>query len=1273
MFSNSNLFLWSKRLFLILIFVISSLIFRETPYVSSGMSDYCYTPPFIGTSLKPNVLIVMDFSGSMQFPAYVPCNFTGYSNKVAQCGSSTYSYNPNQTYSGYFDSNKCYQYSSSFFQEANCDCSNRIGSSTCISGNLLNWVTTTRIDVARMVLTGGRTSQSQGNTFLESEGAEYTIYENSLKCRFTISATTTNNRVMTISNNNGTCPLGNNAISDAQIRIRPSDPNSIRGIIHSFCDTSDLNGQVNEKCKLIIEFMVFASDGRYGEIKTGKNTTLASLISAINNELPYYGTPTGEALWEAYDFYKQSNDHNYEANSAYINRENGNVDPYYDGSGGNATPVYCRKGFVLLISDGAWNGNIDPVVPARQMLINDLRPDLPGKQNIYTYTIYAFGDLDPSTKLQGRQAMITTALFGGFEDLDSNTWPFPFTGIQYPTGSGTCSSLESTIRTNIQTNSTTYCNSRGVTYLLPQCNPPNNWNQGCAEWDTVSNSPMDGLPYNFYEADDAEALKGALLSALSDILRRASSGATVATLSQGFGSGALMVQPYFFPSLQTSAGEVSWIGSLRAFWIDFLARMREDTNLNKILEILGEFIDKWIIFGTPSGSSTPKLFKITNDTTCSAESFDDPFRANVLFDVGCRLANASDNRRIYINLGSSLTILTPNDSTLVNSLASLWNASAKTLISTNTVINSDTTKCIINYLIGSNSTSCPGGNSTFVSRPRDLDISRLCGGPNVVKTWKLGDIVYSTPTILSYRPLGDYHLRYGDSSYLEFIRSDRYRNRNTYIFVGANDGMLHAFRVGRLIDPFQPPNKPLRLVDAFNANTIDLIGKEEWAFIPRNALPYLVAYGHKDWCHIFTTDMKVYVFDAKINNQWRTLLLGTMGFGGREINLGNLGNYSSSIYLLDLTDWLANPESNSPTLLWEITLPDRTLTLSSPHVIKVGDTWYVIIGSGPKYISGAGMVSVSYPSQPKVYFINLNDGAISREIDLPVTDQAVGAMRPVDYNNDYSDDLVYFGTYNSNTGTGKIFRINLNSTTLAEALPGFPGAPIISAPDLLLDESKNIWVFFGTGTYFGTNDNNSRNYFVGFRDKCAFGGSNCTTWTDLGNRTNYCNNPSNYNATIVENATQVTCIYNLTADRVESANLGIRYGFSFISTGDGWYHNLDSASKESMYSDVLAMYGMVYGMSFKQYNDPCKIGGESYVWEICYKVGCPCWGKKGEPVLREFVGPGSPPLRKAFVPFMTPGGRLVLFTQTSAGMPLGYHASAPSKLFRGRYILWIEK
>ncbi|MCS7199084.1 MAG: PilC/PilY family type IV pilus protein [Caldimicrobium sp.] len=1240
------------------------------------MFDYCYVPPMTGQVVKPNVLFVMDFSGSMQFPAYVPCNFNGYSQNVATCGSinvtqqSSWRYDPQRDYSGYFDPQKCYEYTGGYFQEKNCNCPNRIGTASCISGNLLNWITTTRIDIARLVLTGGKSSSSGGNTFLDSEGAIYTIDEPSLGCAFVITGTQSDYRRLTIRNlGSALCPLGNNIINNARLRIRASDPSSIRGIIHSFCDTTDLNGQINEKCQLIMEFMVFAGDNRFGEIRVGKTATISSLISAINNELPYGGTPTGEALWEAYDFYLQHNQNNFEANSAYINRRNGNVDLYYDGSGGNATPIPCRKGFVLLLSDGAWNGAVDPVIPARVMATTDLRADLPGIQRVHTYVVYAYGDEDPDTRLQGRQAMITTAIFGGFEDRDNNRFPYPFINIQYPSGSGTCSNLDGTLRVNIQTANTTYCNSRGVSYPLSVCNATGVWHQGCSEWDTAQGSPRDGTPHNFFEANDAQSLKKSLLEALYDILRRASAGATVVTLSQEGRTGSFLLQPYFFPKLISSAGEVSWIGSLRAFWLDAKARIREDALTRYILDLL---TDLWLIF-VPS-SPEPMVFKITNETTCEHQRFE-VFDPIPIFDVGCLLAERDpDTRLILANFNGTLAELASNGYRPL--LTTLWNTTANAFRLPQ--INSNTASCIVDYLYGKNLTNCPGGDNTYINRLRTVDLNSLCRLVTNTRVWKLGDIIYSNPIVVSnlYYELETYHLIHHNETYQSYTNSSIYRQRNSYVIVGANDGMIHAFRIGWLKSQ-STETQPLRLIDAFNRETYDLIGREEWAFIPYNALPYLVSYGRGDWCHIFTTDFKIYAFDAPIGGRWRTLLLGTMGFGGNPLTLGLLGNFSSSIFLLDLTDWL-NGNSERPSLLWERVLPDSTLTLSIPLVIKRHNNWQIVIGSGPLSVSGGGtMTRVQYPVTPKLFFFSLN-GTLLQEVRIPgVLNQAVGGLSAIDINRDYNHDFLYFGTYNHTSG--QIYRVDLRgSSLLIQPINTNPliRAPVFSAPALTLDNNDQVWVIFGTGTYFGNDLTLSfPNYLVGIKDICATNNTCGMSVYNLEDKTNFCNNPTNYSSVLLQNTTQATCEYDSINGTIVKRDRGIEMGYIYPEVNHGWFHQL-MRQNERIFSNPLIFRERVFALSFTPVLDVCAVGGNTYYWDVCYESGCPCRRVGMEnPEPSRYLAPGAPPLGKAFQVVKTEAAGVFIFTQTSAsGGPTGIAIEAPSsRNLKGYFLLWIEK
>jgi len=1362
-----------RKVFLLIFTILLAFTGQRSYSAGAKMTKYCYSPPTL--EVQPNVLIVMDFSGSMQFPAYVPCNFGGYSGYVAQCGTSTatssspWKYDPSKTYDGYFDPDGCYVYSGSSFQEKACDCSNGIGTSDCISGNLLNWITTTRIDIARLVLTGGRTSLSDPNT-LESEGAAYTINDSNLKCSFTIIANSTTGRVLTVSDYNGKCPLGNRAINNANIRIRPSDPSSIRGIIHSFCGvldldvedaedaedladmieeyTLDLDEQIMDACRPVMELMVFGGN-RKGEIRVGKADTVLDLIKAINNETPFGDEkPIGEALWEAYDYYKQSNDHPYASNSDYIKRGDANVDPFYDDINEKNVAVPCREGFVLLISDGAWNGSVDPVVPAGIMATQDLRPDIPGRQNVYTYAVYAFGDTDPTTALQGRQAMITTAIFGGFDDKDGNNWPYPFTNIQYPNGSGTCSALEGTVRTNIRTPTTTYCNSRGVVYPLPQCNPSVTWNSQCAEWDTAFSSTKDGLPYNFYEVVDVTTLDDALTSALIDILRRGSSSisfatvvhrgfsrSTVATLTSRTSVSSLVVQPYYYPKyIREDGTEISWLGFLRSFWIDTMQNLREDTNDPKFLNIAGSFIDKiFQFFFDPNYNETKVAILQGSDTTtsCVREGTKSINEVIPVFDAGCQLANRDpSDRNILYNKDGTLTSFTTSSASY---FSDIWKVCSKdpTVLCKNkkdckgkgNCVNANAS-CIIRYLRGENLSSdqsCPD----YVKRTREVNIADLCPGSRGLRTWKLGDIINSTPSVVSSEPVNIYHLRYNDTTYLQYIRTDAYKNRASFLFVGANDGMLHAFRIGRTVQTGDP-YKPTKVVNDNNDNTIsnnlnNLVGEEEWAFIPRNALPYLVWHGNPKYCRVPTVDYRTAVFDVSIGgpanadktvSSWRTILIGTMGFGGRSIKT-SAGTFSSSVFALDLTDWL-NGKSPQPKLLWEVPLPDKTLTTSYPVVVRLGDPnkngeWYVVIGSGPRDPKGRKFVK-----KTRLYFINLRDGNIVRSIDIEAPTEkkkknkfAVGDIAVVDVDNDYQDDVIYFGVYqNARKRKGNIwgnfYRLSLRSGSgyksvsaltssdictaidLGTFATGGNTPPVFGAPNFTKDENGKLWVFFGTGRYVMDKSDltiSYDNYLIGFKDENWNSGT-CPTAYTRAQLTDVTNQPLTITITDVKQI----CMCDASGCGMKNVVYGADGSMPPEPTR-GWYYRLTG---EAIYSQPLVIGGIVDALTYVPPEDICQMEGSSNLISVYYKTGRPFprpsvlspnvvsgtieVGQSVQLLQKISVGQGIPPIGNPFQALQSSQAsqQLEKFAQVSSGVVLRL-TQQKATTSEEKFLLWIEK
>lgn len=129
--------------------------------------DISNVPLFLGGSGTPLSLLVMGRDHKLYYEAY------NDASDLNQDGEINVGYKPNLTqdgkplnYFGYFDSYKCYSYSSGVFSPisvaTNKKCSN------AWSGDFLNYLTTSRIDALRRVLYGGwRSTDTSTETILE--------------------------------------------------------------------------------------------------------------------------------------------------------------------------------------------------------------------------------------------------------------------------------------------------------------------------------------------------------------------------------------------------------------------------------------------------------------------------------------------------------------------------------------------------------------------------------------------------------------------------------------------------------------------------------------------------------------------------------------------------------------------------------------------------------------------------------------------------------------------------------------------------------------------------------------------------------------------------------------------------------------------------------------------------------------------------------------------------------------------------------------------------
>ena len=162
----------------------------------------------------------------------------------------------------------------------------------------------------------------------------------------------------------------------------------------------------------------------------------------------------------------------------------------------------------------------------------------------------------------------------------------------------------------------------------------------------------------------------------------------------------------------------------------------------------------------------------------------------------------------------------------------------------------------------------------------------------------LGDVVNSAVAFS-----GAPSQQISDSSYATFYAANL--NRKHALFVGANDGMLHAF------DP-----------DHGNV-TGNPGGNELFAYIPSWMVPKLGALTSPSYVHQSYVDAGPVVAEAKVGSGWKTVLVGGTGGGGQ------------GVYALDVSD--PNAFSTS-SVMWEFKDSDDAdmgNVIGKPQILKL--------------------------------------------------------------------------------------------------------------------------------------------------------------------------------------------------------------------------------------------------------------------------------------------------------------------------------------------------
>jgi type IV pilus assembly protein PilY1 len=327
----------------------------------------------------------------------------------------------------------------------------------------------------------------------------------------------------------------------------------------------------------------------------------------------------------------------------------------------------------------------------------------------------------------------------------------------------------------------------------------------------------------------------------------------------------------------------------------------------------------------------------------------------------------------------------------------------------------------------------------------------------------MGDSINSAP-VLKGKPNPDIV----DSDYQTFLTT--YANRTPTVYIGSNDGMLHAFYAAE---------------SATNANN----GKELFAYVPRAVSLNLNKLTDPGYVKQAYVDGALTVSEAKIYRS-----SGAVGWGTALVS--GMGGGAKGLFALDVT----TPSSFGPAnVLWEFTDADDAdmgNLLAEPRIVKlamggIGNAspnykWFAMVTSGyNNYTSGGAgdkqaLFLLSLEKEPGTAwalgtnyfkltadnsaFAGTNNAATG--MGMPGVATGIAGNAFYAYAGDLQGNLWKFDlrgasdTWTGSTKASVLFKAKIGSTT----------QPITVIPSVSLNVVGGYQIGFGTGRFIEPND-----------------------------------------------------------------------------------------------------------------------------------------------------------------------------------------------------------
>jgi len=287
---------------------------------------------------------------------------------------------------------------------------------------------------------------------------------------------------------------------------------------------------------------------------------------------------------------------------------------------------------------------------------------------------------------------------------------------------------------------------------------------------------------------------------------------------------------------------------------------------------------------------------------------------------------------------------------------------------------------------------------------------------------------------------------------------------NDVIYVGANDGMLHAFN---------------SRVSAAASPTNSAPGDELFAYVPNLVFENLASLTQTDYGHKYFVDLTPTIAKGMGLLEGRNPSTAT---GLQTILVGGLRKGGKGYFALDITDPFAMTTADrvAQKVLWEFSDSEYMgYSYSQPVVVRsyaADHPWVVIFGNG--YNSSSNTATL--------FIIDPLSGVEIKRIILTGSESepnGLSSPTPVDVNFDQVVDYVYAGDLQGNlwkfdlTAEDKsdwevAYKNGSANASLFQAKgPSGSPQPITTKPEITLHPFQHGYlVLFGTGKFYGESD-----------------------------------------------------------------------------------------------------------------------------------------------------------------------------------------------------------